>query len=81
MSKFSMMTIGLAALAWVGLGALAAFADEVTTTTVTHTEQPDVVISAPPVIVEHQPDCVKKKTTTSDDTTGETVSKTVTKCD
>ena len=31
MSKFSMMTIALVALAWVGLGAAAAFANNIST--------------------------------------------------
>lgn len=52
-------------------------------TTTTRTTTPGVVIEAPPpdVVVTDQADCTKTKVTKTDEATGDTVSKTKTRCD
>lgn len=76
MRTLAKLSIGVAALAWLGWAP--AMADEVTTsktTTTTTTDSPAVVIE------HHDSDCAHHEVTKTNEDTGDTVHKSVTKCD
>jgi hypothetical protein len=76
MHTIAKLSIGVAAIAWLGLAPV--MADEVTTskTTTTTTEHPaDVVIE------HHDSDCAHREVTKTNEDTGTTVHKSETKCD
>jgi hypothetical protein len=78
MQTLAKFTIGVAAIAWLGLAPV--MADEVTTsktTTTTTTADPPAA-----VVVEHPAtDCAHKEVTKTNDDTGTTVHKSETHCD